>query len=328
MHCWALGGAYGSMPVADVRLVLAEFAGYCRERDLSFTAYPMHEVLAHPAAPEVLRLFAPYLGEDYDPMLTPGAPLAVRSDWKAVVAAARACGARSLWVAFHGFGEEHDRQLRRDGAFAETCLAVRRTQESGLGTGANVFLTKTGLVNFDRLLAVLRDLKLGKLSFELARYTPTARGRQYEGLRPDLSDLAQLADEITEISDLDREFWGDLGSFTEAAWVRRALNEETAAPFDEEQPEQRVVCRPNLDIYTGDTGIYHTRHGNLRRDDARQVIQRALDAAPLRREAIYFPNGGPATAELASQFGDPSGTKIYRDHRELRYRWLDQAEKR
>lgn len=35
----------------------------------------MHEVTAHPAAPDVIRLFAPHLGQAYDPILTPGTPL-------------------------------------------------------------------------------------------------------------------------------------------------------------------------------------------------------------------------------------------------------------
>jgi len=34
-------------------------------------------------------------------------------------------GTHALWVAFHGYGAEHDRQLNRPGAFEETCLAVR-----------------------------------------------------------------------------------------------------------------------------------------------------------------------------------------------------------
>jgi hypothetical protein len=105
----------------------------------------MHEVTAHPDAPDVIRLFAPHLGGPYDPILTPGTPLASRDEWEDIVAAAKECGAQSLHVAFHGYGEEHDRQLHRTGAFDETCLAVRRAQDQGLGTGANVFLTKPGL---------------------------------------------------------------------------------------------------------------------------------------------------------------------------------------
>ena len=62
MHCWALGGDYGAMPLDDAAFVLDELARFCDRRELSYTTYPMHEVTAHPAAPEVIRLFAPHWG--------------------------------------------------------------------------------------------------------------------------------------------------------------------------------------------------------------------------------------------------------------------------
>lgn len=91
-----------------------------------------------------------------------------------MIAAGKECGANSLWVAFHGYGSEHDRQVNRRGAFEETCLAVRQAQECGLGTGANVFLTKPTLADFDRLLAALLSLGLRAIALELARYADDA----------------------------------------------------------------------------------------------------------------------------------------------------------
>jgi hypothetical protein len=137
MHCWAVGRHYRPMPIEDAAFFLDELSSFCGERGLAYATYPMHEVTAHPDAPDMIRLFAPHLGEAYDPILTPGPPLAFREDWQEIVAAAKEFGAHGLWVAFHGYGGEHDRQLNRPGAFAETCLAVRRARECGLGTGAN-----------------------------------------------------------------------------------------------------------------------------------------------------------------------------------------------
>src|SRR5262249_8644223 len=127
--------------------------------------------------------------------------LASRPDWNDVVDAAKECGAHALWVAFHGFGAEHDRQLNRPRAFEETCLAIRRAAAGGLGVGANVFLTKPGLCGFDRMLAVLLQLPLGSLWIGPASYTPTPRGRQYEALRPELTDLLPIAEHVLEVSD-------------------------------------------------------------------------------------------------------------------------------
>lgn len=325
MHCWALGGNYGAMPLDDAAFVLDELARFCTEREVAYTAYPMHEVTGHPAAPEIIRLFAPHLGGPYDPILTPGTPLASRDDWEEIVAAAKECGAHALWVAFHGFGEEHDRQLNRPGAFEETCLAVRRARESGLGTGANVFLTKPSLSDFERLLAVLVDLGLEELAIGPAAYTPTARGRRYEVLRPELRDLSPIAEGVLTVSGLRRDAWSDLPSHTEASWVLRALDGAWPRASRARQPGRHLVCRPNLDLYTGTTGAYRRRHGNLRRDGVARVLERAVAAGPISVEAIYFSDDDIGTSELASRWGDTGGQRVYFEPDSVRYRWLDLA---
>jgi hypothetical protein len=322
-HCWARGGAYGSMPFDDAAFVLDELARFCGERDVPYLAYPMHEVTAHPQAPDLIRLFTPHLGGRYDPILTPGAPLASRPDWAEVVSAAKECGAEAIWVALHGFGEEHDRQLRRPGAFAETCLAVERAREAGLGTGANVFLTKTGLATVDRLLAVLAELRLGNWDIGPAGFRPHARGRRYEAARIELEDALAVAERVSAV--LGREWWPDVRSCTEAAWVRRSRDGDLPAEGWWAEPQRWLVVRPNLDAHTGLAGLYRRRHGNLRRDGARRVLERAFADPPVEHEALWFPDGGPSTAELASRWGDPNGTRVHVHHTELRWLWLDRA---
>jgi hypothetical protein len=324
MHCWAVGGEYGAMPFDDAAFLLDQLARFSRERGFSTTAYPMHEVTAHPQAPDIIRLFAPHLGGDYDPILTPGSPLASREDWREVMAAAKECGAHALWLAFHGYGDEHDRQLLRSGAFEESCLAVRRAQECGLGTGANVFVTKPGLAELEQLLDLLAELGLGNLSIGTAAYMPTARGRRYEALRPQLDELLPLVPRVLDATGPNEE-WNDLASFTEAAWIRRALADEWPHEPRSGLPGHHLVCRTNLDLFTGVHGAYRQHHGNLRRDGVEQVIERAFAAATTTPEALYFPDASATTAELATRFGDPNGTKVYWGSTELRYRWLDQA---
>jgi hypothetical protein len=256
MHCWALGGDYGAMPLEDAAFVLDELARFCSERELRYSAYPMHEVTAHPAAAEMIRLFAPHLGAPYDPILTPGTPLASRDDWEKIVSAAKECGASSLWAA----------------------------------------------------------------------YTPTSRGRRYETLRPELDDLVPVAERVSETSNLNREQWSDLPSHVEAAWVRRALDGDWPASTPAQQPFHQLVCRPNLDLYMGTSGVYRRRHGNLRRDGAQRVLERALANGPIAAEGIYFPNGGVSrTSELAASRGDPEGTRVYFEPDSMRLRWLDRA---
>ena len=96
MHCWALGRNYRPMPIEDATFILDELSRFCGERRLGYATYPMHEVTAHPDAPDIIRLFAPHLGEDYDPILTPGTQLASREKWAQIFAAADA-GATRTW---------------------------------------------------------------------------------------------------------------------------------------------------------------------------------------------------------------------------------------
>lgn len=323
IHCWALGRSYQAMPIEDAAFFLDELSGFCAGRGLDYTTYPMHEVTAHPAAPHMIRLFAPHLGQGYDPILTPGTPLASRPDWQEIIAAARQCGAHALWVAFHGYGAEHDRQLNRPGAFEETCLAVRRARECGLGVGANVFLTKPSLGEFDRLLPVLLDLGLGQMAFTVASYTPTVRGRQYQALRPDLGDLLPIAQRVLNETPHDREPWTSLGSYTEAAWVQRARDASWPEIAERDSPRYRLVCRPNLDLHTGTTGIYRRRHGNMRRDGARAVLERALADGLISQEQLYFPGPVPPISELATLAGDADSTAIHFDAASVRDLWLD-----
>jgi hypothetical protein len=330
MHCWALGRGYRPMPIGDAAFVLDELSGFCAEQRLDYTAYPMHEVTAHPEAPQMIRLFASHLGQGYDPILTPGTPLASRPDWDQVITAAKQCGAHTLWVAFHGYGAEHDRQLNRPGAFEETCLAVRRARQRGLGAGANVFLTKPGLRDFGRLLPVLRDLGLGVMAFTVAGYTPTARGRRYQALRPELGDLLPIAEQVLQQTPQDREAlsrlrgaWSSLDAYTEAAWVRRARDGCWPETAEWDGAHYRLVCRPNLDLHTGTAGLYRRRHGNMRRDGARAVLERALADGPTSHEQLYFPGSAPPAGELATLAGDAASTAIYFDATDVRYLWLD-----
>jgi hypothetical protein len=141
-HCWAQGVPYPAMPVDDVAWVLEQAHRFCDDYGLGFGAYPMHEVAVHPRAAELLRLFADHVGAaEFEPLSTTGVPLAVREDWQQVLAAAAGLGTTTVWVAFHGLGVEHDRQVNRPDAWAETCLAVQRVHAVGLRVGCNVFVT-------------------------------------------------------------------------------------------------------------------------------------------------------------------------------------------
>ena len=197
---------------------------------------------------------------------------------------------------------------------------MRRAQDCGLGTGANVFLTKPALPGFDRLLSTLLDLGLGQVCIAPAMYTPTPRGRRYEALRPELGELLLIARRVLDASLLLRDQWSDLEAYTEAAWARRVIDGTWLTSDGDSEERHRLVCRPNLDLNTGTTGIYLRRHGNMRRDGAKTVLERALAGGPSRmsssiprtpaplRTLVSPGSPGIRTARGSTSRLSPSGT--------------------
>jgi hypothetical protein len=328
-HCWAQGVPYPAMPIDDIAWVLEQTHAFCDEQGLGFGAYPMHELAAHPQAAEIMRLFADHVGAaEFEPLATTGVPLTTHTDWREVLAAAARLGTTTVWVAFHGLGVEHDRQVNRSGAYAETCLAIERIHAAGLRAGCNVFVTKANAQQTERLLGVLQRLEIDGTWWGPAAYYPTPRARRNEPLRPDPSDLRPLATRIPRVSLFDHDIWANLEAHTEAAWVRRALTGD----WPEQPPHNgqvlELVCRPNLDLHHGTAGRYRRRHGNLRRDGAQVVFGRALAADGQPADALWFDlDPLPGVAELAAQHGDPHGQAVHFTATSVRYRWLDRAQR-
>jgi hypothetical protein len=138
-----------------------------------------------------------------------------------VLEAAAATGTVNLWLAFHGVGEVHDRQVNRRGAYAEACLAAKRGRAAGLSIGCNVFLTTASLPQLDELTATVRGLADAGKSFETASHLPPPRSRRNERLRPTLPQLGPAAARIARLTALpDR--WISLETRTETAYVLTA----------------------------------------------------------------------------------------------------------
>jgi hypothetical protein len=345
-HCWAQGVPYPAMPVADIVYVLEQASVACAAAGLSFAAYPMHEVAAHPEARAVLRHFAGYPGDRsvdegrpmFQPLSTTGVPLALRPDWEDVLATCRELGTTVVWPAVHGRGETHDRMVHRAGAYRETLLGIDRIRAAGMEVGCNVFLTHENVPQFDALVADLLAHGVAQFAIEVATYLPTARSRRYEALRPTLADLVPLIERVRALPGpfFGCEIWSDLAAHTEAAYVRRALDGAWPAPPGPVLEEYALVCRPNLDLHLGLAGRYRRRYGNLRREDAQQVFRSALAdlaACPALADgegpddAIWFAlDPLPGVRDLAERYGDPAGDRVDFDPGSLRYRWLDLAE--
>jgi MoaA/NifB/PqqE/SkfB family radical SAM enzyme len=263
----------------------------------------------------------------FEPWPTTGVPLALREDWRDVLRAAASTGTEHLWLAFHGIGEVHDRQVSRRGAYEETCLAAERAREAGLSVGCNVFLTRDSLRQLDELIGTVGRLADKGACFETAGFLPTPRSRRNERLRLTLPDLAPVAARLAELANpVNRPLWTDLKTRTEAAHVRRALAGDWPPIPDPAPGELALVCRPNFDVYSGLAGLYRTRHGNLRTDGVAAVLGRALAHGRERDDALWFGSGPrPAPDELAARYGDPAGLGVHMGPESARYLWLDRA---
>jgi hypothetical protein len=334
-HCWAQGTGYGVMPLSDIEWVLDGAHAFCDSRGLAFDAYPMHELAAHPDAARLFGLFNRHSatsrgGTIFEPWTTTGVPLATRDDWGSVLRAAADTGTVNIWVAFHGVGDVHDRQVNRRGAYAETCLAVERARTAGLSVGGNVFVTTASLSQLDELIAALRRLPVNAaLSFEYAAFLPTPRSRRNERLRPTLTDLLPVAAQIAELTaPAGRPWWAGLEAHTEAAYVRRALTGDWPAAPDRTPGELALVCRPNLDVCSGLAGLYPTRYGNLRADGIATVLDRAVADGRRPDDALWFgPGPLPDLEGLATRHGEATGLGVHPGPESARYLWLDRAQR-
>jgi hypothetical protein len=289
-HCWAQGVPYQAMPLEEIRWLLEQAQHFCRQSGLTLSSFPMHELVAHPQAPAVIRLYRDFFDGDmgFEPLATTGVPIALREDWEEFLGAIGATGTRTFWVAFHGYRADHDRLVNRDGAFAETCLAVQRIRSLGFRCGANVFVTQEMAAQFAAMSDTLQALGLTEMSWEPAAFYPTARSRQYEEHRPEAEALRPIAYQIQSLSGFWKPKWGDLEAYTEAAWVRTA-----AAPGDwpaawAPADLAGLVCRRNFDLYTGKAGLYGPRHGNLRTDNPEEVLQRAVAQGSFSDDQLYL----------------------------------------
>jgi hypothetical protein len=331
-HCWAQGTGYGMMPLADIEWVLKEAHRFCDARGVGFDAYPMHELAAHPDAAQLFELFNSHSGTTFggtmfEPWPTTGVSLAVREDWRSVLHAAAGTGTLNLWVAFHGTGEVHDRQVNHHGAYVKTCMAIERTHAAGLSVGCNVFLTVESLPQLDELIATVGRLVDAGKCVEVASYLPTPRSRRNERLRLTLPELAPVAARIAELAaPVNHDLWASLETHTESAYVRQALAGDWPAVPDPAPGELALVCRPNLDVYSGLAGLYRVWHGNLRTDGIAAVLGSALAHGRQRDDALWF-GPGPILApdELAARYGDAAGLAVHPGPESVRYLWLDRA---
>lgn len=324
LHCWAVGRPYQAMAIEDISWVLHEVRRFCTAHQFTFSGYPMHEVLAHPQAAQVLLLFQDLWKVDFQPLPTTGVPLATRPDWRETLEVLRSYEVPMLWFAFHGREEIHDRMVQRTGAYRESLRAVALAREAQIHTGCNLFLTKENVSHFDQLVSDLLQAGMESIAPCIYHFTPNARGRLTERVRLEWQDVQPILPRLDAllVGDVIRRYWREL-LHTGSWFVQQAL----AGTWPDEPAYRLIslVCRPNLDIYRGVAGQYSKRYGNLRRDGTDEVLNRAVADGACSRDDLWFtPEQLLPVQELAACFGDAQSQRIH-EALSLRHWWLDCA---
>ena len=326
-HCWAVGRPYHAMPLSDITWVLQEVRRFCDAHHLTVSGCPMHEVVAHPQAAQVMTLFHNLWKSVDEPLPTTGVSLATRADWRELLSTLHDLGTSTLWFAFHGADAVHDRAVLREGAYRESLRAIELTRQTEMRAGCNLFVTNENLHQFDHLVADLQQAGIQEIIPCLYGFLPNARGRRSEPLRPQWPEVQELPEKLERIPEavLWRRFWDELpDKHTEAWYVRQALEGTWPdAPAPREIP---LVCRPNLDVYRGLAGLYRTLYGNLRRDGVDRVLSRAVADGPCSDDDLWFPGVQEVPMKaLAARFGDAQGQRIHEHATSIRYWWLECA---
>lgn len=329
-HCWALGRPYQAMPLEEIEWVLREARRFCEARNLTVEGYPMHEVIAHPQAAQILRLFHDLWNVVENPLPTTGVPLAARDDWRELLETLLSLGTSTLWFAIHGADEVHDKAVLCKGAYRASLRAIELAREGEMRAGCNLFLTKENIHQFDQMVADLQHAGIQEITPEIYSFVAHARGRRSEHLRPEWQDVQPLIEKLDNIpeTELWRGFWHELPSkHTESYYVSLAL--EGAWPDEPELRSNWLVCRPNLDVYRGLAGLYVKPYGNLRRDGVDQVLGRALADGLSSDDELWFSEKQLLSVrELAECFGQPQSQRIHMHPGSIRRWWLDRAQGR
>jgi len=329
-HCWAQGHPYPPMELTDIERVLEEGARFCRSQGLRFMPFPMHEVLMHPDALRIIRLFYSHAdGKLFEPFTTPGPLLAQRADWEEILGCLKELGTTTLWFAIHGLDELHDRVAGRNGAFKETATAIERAKAMGLRCGTNLFITSANAHQIPEILEFFRCVGMDEFSAEVVSYNCHARGREHQALRPNLAELLPYAQSISEATMWHRDFWSSLDKHTEGYYVNHMLANpepgETTWP-DPDPIHIPIVCRSNFDLRVGKAGSRGPLYGNLRKDDPQAVLRKAVEAAPYSYLAWCIPGEEvPSPLELVQGWGNPEGQKVYMRAWDLHMRLSDLA---
>lgn len=204
-------------------------------------------------------------------------------------------GIVGLHTSLAGFGATHDRWNGRAGDFDYQVTVLRLGGERGMTRQEKLFLTKSTLPLFDRLLDVLDAIPGELRGRSLSQLFYAGLATRYEDERLTEEDRDNLPERINALRS------GKFGTWlSEREWIPIML--ETAT-----QP-RRLVLKLDVDENNID-----------------QLENTPCEEIFARRELEYRASYSaiPTLAELSERYGDPENRRIYMMSRDVEGRWLD-----
>jgi len=310
-HCSeAAGPPFGAfMSVDDIRWLAHGFrdaSGKAMGEPLDILVWEDgYESTAHPQFVEMLRCIRTFDYEPCESLSSNGYGIARANDWRGALDEMREMGYTCLASAIHGVGVQHDRFVRRRGAYHDLEVAAQRFLDAEMRVWFEIHLNRENIGEFASIIKALQELTNGR-----ARLTSGIDAYYMNDSLRELESVRLRAGEI----DTSDEVWGlapDRGHDTEAALTER-LSEDTAAQaLDTYSPAGRgpearrlsvLIVTPSFGVIEAFLARPPVAHGNVKGDGFDAVFGSVMEL-----ELPPMPEPG----ELADRYGDKSSDLLY-----------------
>lgn len=280
-----------------------------------------YDLFDHPDAPGMIRmLHRRGLYGYFDVIPTNGHGIAHNPEYARFLGEMREMGTQRLQVTFHGMEKNHDRFVRRRGAFQDLLVAARAGLDVGLELNIATFANRH---NVDELPALAEHLLHAGVRTHpdkplfVGIWSPPEHDRKMEALVIDLDDCKRMKEQPNlRMIGVGR---------TEGEWLEEALRGDHSAFVSRTQNCLSVAVYGNFDVTAGFDR--RSRIGNLRTDSLETIAQshgRSRAQQPIYSigEEIRREGQSERILRIAREFGQPDGIKMYRDGGHALQTWI------
>ncbi|MCD4775578.1 MAG: hypothetical protein K8S15_05940 [Candidatus Aegiribacteria sp.] len=233
---------------------------------------------------------------------------------------AKSVGPDVCQISFFGLRVTNDWFHRRKGAFDDALIASERLLDAGMKPRWQIILTTKLLPELNELLALIDKLKLRervrKLGDEFLLFIhlpgPDHEARKIEDLRPTIEQLINLPEVILEST--RKYFSREVLWQSEEALFSDIVNSEYLKTQSTLPEALWFFVQSNWDVFSN-IGTLEDWWclGNLKRDNVVTIINRFVNDGTLGLK--YLVHESPS--ELARQYGNPNGHKVYSSEEDL-----------